>query len=209
MVRGDIITLRHFFNGEPPPGKTHLQFLTEGLLVFFFSSRHLLSISKPPRRKAVKAYRLISIVPGALTICEFLVLWTFREGGIRRFKLKNRIFEILEEEGKFKEYLDRFNLNAFNRIRREPYRNAITIYLVHRAFIVAWEAFGHPALLNMKPEEVLREYHYGKKNKLAADLLKKAKSLYDPTEFDKLMRKWIDLYLGDLGAAAKALFPDL
>lgn len=209
MDRGDIIMLRHFFDGEPPPGKTHLQFLTEGILLFFFSSRRLPIIAKSPRGKEPKAYPLTTLLPVALTICELLVLLALREANRGRFQLRNRIFEILEDDIEFKEYFGRFDLNTGNRTRREPYRNAIVIYLVHRAFGEAWDEFNHPRLLEKKPEDVLREYHYRQKSKGVANLIKTAKRLYNADDFERLIKKWTGLYLGEPGAAAKTHLPDL
>lgn len=209
--RSDIITLKRFLDNSPQGYDSHHENLKYALLLSFFLSRFLPRLSKLPRGRAKAAYRLTSLLPAALYACREIirnltVSQTERLSAIveemiddtrmLHKKLRDLMATIVQE--------DEYVLTRF--LDKEP--DAIVLSLVHRAFFGVWEMFGHPGLLEADPDDLYREYLYGRKTEKLRETIGKAKEL--GSEFyGSIAATWERLYLGERGAATRAFFPEV
>lgn len=183
---------KDFFINPPPSDSTHLVALLCAINGWLLLAPALYSFDSLPRGKAAEVYPLTSLLPAALFACQELVFL-----GQKDKEIQTQIKKVVKEDKELRGYC---NLTASdsNRYRQQVF----TIALVHRAFRGAWEAFGHPSLLETHPQDVFRQYLYGQRTEkikaFFSTLAKKFPDLYQSV-WDVRVR----LYLGHPGAAAK------
>lgn len=206
--REDLLFLRSLIPHKRDDNENFRAHLNGLLLFFFFNPKIMTLIAKPPRGAKSGQQYLLNALPGALFACHELVVAA--ERGDRR--LESKIKDIIESEAKYLNYL-RINeiptategfgyIDSPEEISPTFRQQATIICLVDYAFAGAWETYGYPGLLNRSPQDIFRDYLYGKKQRPSAQLLKNCEA----EDRQKILDCWVEMYLSDApGAAAKGL----
>lgn len=203
----DHVLLHRLFQNEKGKQQDFINHLSGVIAFFFFNPKKLRLIAKPPRGAKAEQQFLLNALTGALFACRELVIKA--EKGDRR--LKNKIENIINSNKKYLSYLqihenplagDDIQYIEENDVSPSFRQQATIICLVDHGFQGAWEAYGHPGLLNRSPQDIFRDFLYGKKQRPLAQLLKNC----DNEIRQKALDCSIEMYLSDVpGAAAKGL----
>lgn len=194
VSRDCLPLLKDFFSLPAPEGWTHISNLAMRLNVFFLGSNILERILKPARGKWARKQVLGDFLPGAYFACRELVLKakdnTDLEGAIQV-----ALAQLATNDQRAAKYLEDAKKLP------DSYRDQIeTLLLVYRAFYGSWERYGLDGLL--EPQNTFRQYLYGIKRARLTESLQASRQhpdiLQDTGEF------WKEIYLGKIGAAAKA-----
>lgn len=188
ISRGEIPLIQKWISAE------NLLSKAIAIELLFFSSPILDSILRPSRGRIAKSRGLSMHLPWAYFASRHLVTIADKDRAV-----DERIECLLQALAKIDSGVAERQREAKN--LPDSYQDQLAIVLlVYRAFYQAWEKYKIDGL--PEPQEAFRRYLYGKKRSAMTALSSINK--YDESLLQVLLISWKKLFLGDIGAAAKA-----
>jgi len=172
-------------------------FSTKSLVIdwLFFESPFLALILHPARGRQVKRRRLSIHLASAYFACRHLVELAEKDQSLD-ISIECILNALMCTDSSAAERLkEAENLP-------DTYKDQLTVVLlVYWAFYDSWARYNVNGL--PEPQEAFRQYLYGKKRR-QMDAIAKARKKY-PEAYEPTIKSWINLYLGERGAAAKPI----